>query len=325
AIFAIKLVIQQFAKRNGCAWLLFHYLAFDPKRNGQLETYWYAVTSGMDSTEAAERVFGDLDQLEKELLNYGRQRNMKGQRWNREAISIGSINVSKLTSGHAAMMDVIIRSKRGVDQDQATELLEKARSTAANYSGDAAVYAALAEAEYDAGNDSQAIAAADNAIAADPSSKNAYVQKGYALFRQAEDADDKEAAYAKAMAPFEALNALEADHTQPLIHYYRSFTKRGIAAPDGAKFALERATQLAPFDKGLAMEVAAMKAYDGESEIARYLLGPIAADPHGGKRASAAQSMIDYLKNIPNGQSVSFGRVLSELNADDGGDSERET
>ncbi|MEM8723959.1 MAG: DUF1570 domain-containing protein [Pseudomonadota bacterium] len=302
----------------GRAWLLYHYLRFNPQRQGQLVRYWQAVASGADSLEAGESIFGDLDQLERELLNYGRQRSMAGMRFSAQDIRVGEVQVAKLSDGHAAMMDVIIRSKRGVSQEDAAEIVLEARKIAARYPGDANALAALAEAEYDAGNDDAAITAADKAIAANPKIKNAYVQKGYAQFRKAADADDKAAAYANAMKPFEALNAMESDHTQPLIYYYRSFVRRGQAAPDGAKFALERATQLAPFDKQLAMEVASMKASDGETVVARYLLAPVAANPHGGKQGSIAQAMMDYLADIPEGTRVNLGSMMQQLEDDEG-------
>lgn len=297
----------------GRSWLLYHYLRFEPSRKGQLVAYWQRVAGGMESLEAAQQVFGDLDKLDNEVKKYGKRRSMSGMRFAASEISIGAVTVSKLSKGHGEMMDVIIRSKRGVDDEKAETLARKARLIAAKYPNDPAVLEALAEAEYDAGNDDAAIAAADRSIAADQRSKNAYVQKGFALFRKAKDADDKDAAYSAAMQPFEALNALEADHTQPLIYYYRSFTHRGIAPPEGAKAALERATQLAPFDKDLAIEVAAMFALGGDPVLASYLLGPVAADPHGRKKARLAQAMIDFLKGKPAGRPVDFYSVMERL------------
>lgn len=290
----------------GRSWLLFHYLRFNPARAGQLVQYWQAVASGTDSLTAGQRFFGDLDLLERELKAYGRQRNMAGMRFGSEAIRVGAVRVTPLTEGHAAMMPVIHRSKRGVDKEGAAELVMEARAIAARHSGDAAVLAALSEAEYDAGNDDAAIAAADAAIAADRMALTAYVQKGYALFRKAAEADDKEAAFNAAMRPFEALNAIEADHTQPLIHYFRSFIRRGVVPPEGARHALERASELAPFDQNLAIEVALLKASEGENAIARFLLNPVAADPHGGKRASFARGFIDRLVAMPDGQRITM-------------------
>lgn len=299
----------------GRAWLLFHYLRFSPTRTGQLERYWGAVAAGADSLEAGEQIFGDLRKLESELRDYGRTTSMSGMRFAASTIDIGAVKVRELSDGHAAMMDVIVRSKRGVDEEAAKELVARARSIAERFPDDAEVQAALAEAEYDAGFDDAAIAAANRAIATDPSVTNAYVQQGYALFRKAKDAENSDAAYATAMQPFEALNAIEADHTQPLIYYYRSFTQRGLAPPDNAKFALERATQLAPFDKQLAVEVASMKARDGDLVVARYLLAPVAANPHGGSQARLARVLMDYLERSSDGTRVDLASLRQQVEA----------
>lgn len=248
---------------------------------------------------------------------------MAGMRFDAQAIRIGRVKVGQISDGHAAMMPVILRSKRGVNDEKAVELVIDAREIAARYPGDGEVLAALAEAEFDAGNDDAAIAAATAAVATDPGALNAYVQQGYALFRKAADAPDKAAAFAAAMRPFEALNAIEADHTQPLIYYYRSFTRRGETPPEGARHAIERASQLAPFDQTLAIEVALLKAAEGESGLARYLLAPVAADPHGGKRASAARNLMDQLASVPEGRRfvvTGFDPEARDGDEDDEGD-----
>lgn len=299
----------------GRSWLLYHYLRFAPQREGQLVKYWQAVATGTESITAAEAVFGDLDVLASELKTYGRQRRMPGMLYSKDDIAIGSVSVSRLSKGHAEMMDVILRSKRGMNAEQASDIISKARSITERYPDDPQVLAALAEAEFDAGNDDAAIAAADRSLALDKGMKNAFVQKGLALFRKARDAEPeaKKSAFAAAMKPFGALNKLEADHTQPLIHYYRSFVERGAAPPESAKFALERATQLAPFDKRLATEVAAMKMGEGDPVIARYLLGPVAADPHGGQRSALARAMIEVLKNTPDGKRINFADLKQQI------------
>jgi len=317
----------------GRSWLLYHYLRFNPDRKGQLVQYWNAVATGTDSLEAASAIFGDLDRLEKELSRYANERSMAAMRLPGNAITIGEITTAKLSKGHAAMMDVIIRSKRGVSRKAALDLLPAAQDIIRRYPEDADAFAALAETEYDAGHDGAAIAAADRAIALDPATKNAFVQKGYAMFRKAkgiEDPVERAKAYAAAMGPFEALNALESDHTQPLIYYYRSFAERGASVPDDAKFALERAAQLAPFDQELAVEVASMRALDGDPDIARYLLSPVAADPHGGREARLAQAMLAYLERVPDAKRVDLSPITrafaqAEANAHakaaEGGDS----
>ncbi len=176
----------------GRAWLLYHYLVLGGDRHPQLTRYFDLLIKGTPSLEAAKQSFGDLDD---ELDDYLKQRRMHSFRLPPDLLSAGDITVRELSEGAAAIMPVRIRSKRGVSEEEASQVLVDAREIAASYPDDPFVQATLAEAEFDAGNDAQAIAAADAALAADPANVDAYVQKGYALFRIAEGADDYEKAY----------------------------------------------------------------------------------------------------------------------------------
>ena len=302
----------------GRSWLLYHYLVFAEGRKDQLQQYWLELARGTAAIEAAEKVFGDLDKLEKELDGYLRLRRMYTYTLPGTALNVGAINVAPLSEGHAAMLPVITTSKRGVNDEQAAALLVKARAIAARYPQDAAVQAALAEAEFDAGNHAEAIAAADRAIASDAASKNALVQKGLAMFALAEDADDAGAAYKAAMAPFQALNRLEADHPYPLIYYYRSFAERGAEPNETARHALERASTLAPFDLGLAVSTGQMLAQEGKVGGAVATLQPVAASPHGGGIAAAAKAMIEFLRTQPEGEPVDFSKFAPAISAPEG-------
>lgn len=308
----------------GRSWLLFHYLAFSDSREGQLQAYWLEVAKGTPSLEAAKKVFGKLDQLDRELSAYNRKTRLPATQYKASAIRIGNVTVSDLSDGMDAMMKVLIRSKRGVDLDEAVALLPEARAVAERFPQDAGVLAALSEAEYDAGNDAEAIAAADRAISIDPHQLNAYVQKGYALFRMAADAEDKDAAYEKALQPFFAVNGMENDHPLPLIYYYRSFGERGMVPPEDAKAAIERAALLAPFDDSVAMDAAFMLAREGQIALSSYLLGPIAANPHGGGNAAFAQALIDAMAKAQEGKPFNIGSVARPVVADDEGGGEGE-
>ncbi len=285
----------------GRSWLLYHYLTFTPERRGQLDAYWREVLNGTSQIEAAENTFGDLDVLDRELKAYQRQRRMFTFSLAPDQLQASAVTLRQLPEGEAEMMEVRMRSQRGVNSEQAAELVIEAREIAAEYPNDPGVLTALSETEYDAGNDDAAIAAADAAIAIDPTWANAYVQKGYALFRKAKDAAVPDQAYEAAMTPFSQLNARENDHPLPLIYYYRSFVERGIEPPENAKAALERAAQLAPFDHQLWLNVAIMHAGEGKIELAQQSLQPLAANPHGGRTASAAQNLIDLLERAPEG------------------------
>ncbi len=305
----------------GKAWALYHYLSFNEERSGQLSAYMRAIMSGAASPVAAEEAFGDIGKLEREVKTYLRSRRMTTFNLKPEVLSIGSIRVRELSKGAGEMMPVVMQSKRGVNDEQAATVLEQARKIAPYYPDDPFVLAALAEAEFDAGNDDAAIAAADAAIARDPASANAFLQKGYALFRKAEAAEDQDAAYRAAMEPFSKLNGLETDHPLPLLYYFRSYADRGLEPPEQAKHALERAAQLAPFDKSLWMNVGTMQAGEGQIALAQFSLAPIANDPHGGSSAESAKALIALLEQAPEGEPFDIGaaRALANLAQEDGG------
>ena len=285
----------------GRSWALYHFLYFSEERRGQLSQYLQGIARGTDQIEAAQQAFGDLDELQKDLDRYLDQRRMKVWNLPADMLTANPVKVRKLSEGEAAIMPLRIRSQRGVTREEALELLPDVRKVAAEFPGDAAVLAALAEAEHDAGNYDEAIAAADAALAIDPTVKNALVQKGFALFAKAEEADDQDAAYAAAMAPFSALNRLEQDHPLPLMFYYRSFVERGAEPDETARHALERAAQLSPFDRGLAMNAGLMQAREGKIALARHTLGPVAANPHGGAMAQSAKRFIEEMAQAEEG------------------------
>lgn len=295
----------------GKSWLLFHYLFFTEERRSQVNTYLANLANGMEQRAAGEGAFGDLDRLEKDLKSYLRQSRMAALKLSPDKLSIAPVTLRKLTAGEGAMMPLQIRSQRGVDAEEAAVLLAEARAVAAKYPEDPGVLTALAEAEFDAGNDAEAIAAADKAIALDPSRANAYVQKGYALFRQASKAegDARKSAFNAAIKPFVALNALENDHPLPLIYFYRAQVARGMAPNENARAALERAAVLAPFDKSLQIQAGIMLLGEGNIAYARSILAPVAANPHGGWAAAKAKQLLAVMANAPDGTPLQLGNL----------------
>jgi tetratricopeptide (TPR) repeat protein len=287
----------------GYSWLLYHHLTFSDERTGQLRQYQLNVVQGMPSLAAAQAAFGDLDALERELSAYKRSR-MLTLKLPAEKLTTAAVSVRPLSAGEAAMMPLQIRSQRGVNAQEATEILVEARQIATRYPDDPGVLTALAEAEYDAGNDAEAIAAADAAIARDSQRANAYVQKGYAMFRQAQALGNQPAAYEAAMQPFSALNSIENDHPLPLVYYYRSYVERGANPPENARAALERAADLAPCDQQLQLNAGLMLMGEGKNAIARNFLAPVAANPHGGGFAAKAKQLIAVLAEVPDGTVV---------------------
>jgi tetratricopeptide (TPR) repeat protein len=139
---------------------------------------------------------------------------------------------------------------------------------------------ALAEAEHDAGNYAVALQAADRALAADPASVNAHVQKIYALSRLAANSDDPETGWKLVRRAVAALNKVEVDHPIPLVYYYLSLRLAGKEITEVAAHGLERALQLAPYDKGVRWQLTQQLFAEEKYAIAYRTLMPLANDPH---------------------------------------------
>jgi tetratricopeptide (TPR) repeat protein len=280
----------------GRSWLLFHYLTFSKERQGQLRAYLNLIDRGVPSLEAAQKSFGDFKKLDDELRAYFDRKTLTAVRIAPGDLKIGPVAIRELSSGEAAIMPIRIRSRRGVDRQQALAMLPEAQKIAAEFPRDPAVLSALAEAEQDAGNYDASIAAADASLAIEPKQVDAYVQKGYALFAKARKADDKAVAYRAARLPFVELNKLENDHPLPLFFYYLSFVEQGQKPNAAALAGLRRSVELAPFDPELRGALAMQAIRDGDRDEAIWSLKPIAYSPHGGKGAEMAKTLIERLQ-----------------------------
>ena len=281
----------------GKSWLLYHFLTYNTERKGQLNTYLTGLVKGKSSLDAALAAFGDFKQLEKDLDRYMRQRSMMLMRLPAEWIVIDPITVARLDAGEAAILPLVIRSQRGVDDKLAVPLLAEVRTVAAQFPQHPAVLSALAEAEHDAGNFAAAIAAADAALAIDKTQVNAHVQKGYALFALA-DKTGEDADFAKARRAFVALNQIENDHPVPLIYYYTTYLRQG-KPPQLAVDGLTYASVLAPYDLGLRMTLAMQQIRDRKVPEARTNLATIAGNPHPNGLSKRARKVLGRLDQDP--------------------------
>ncbi len=302
------------------AWLLYHFLTFEPGRRSQLNAYITSMQAGRPSREAAEAAFGDLIALDKALNDYLARDDFKYLKFEPAKLPIGPVALRTLSQGETAVMRIVMRSKRGVATEQVRKTnAADARSAAARFPTEAPVLAALSEAEYDAGNDDGAIAAADAALAIDPGNINAHVHKGYALFRKARASGD-ESAMRTARRAFMALNKVENDHPVPLYRFYLSYASGGKEPTANAVEALEQAAGLAPYADEVSLALAHRRLIEGRIADARAALLPVAYDPHGGERASRLRDLLARLETMSGGDAASMARALGSLSDDDSDD-----
>jgi Flp pilus assembly protein TadD len=281
------------------AWLLTHYLSFGKTRPGQLASYLKLVNSGKDSLAAAREAFGDLKQLDQELDKYLNASRLPGIEFTPKQLNIGEIRVRELSAAEDAMMELRIRSDRGVNRVEAQRLLTEMRSAAAKFPRDPSAQAFLAEAEFDAGNHKEAAAAADRALLADPKHVDALIYKGRALMAQAVASGSRDpAAWRDIRGWFLKANKVDAEHAEPLWLYYQSFREAGMTPNSNAVAALLKAHDLAPQDRGLRMAAARQLLVDGKAGEARSMLAPIAYDPHGGASSKLAAALVTLLASV---------------------------
>lgn len=190
-------------------------------------------------------------------------------------------------------MPVVIRSKMGVTRDEALELLPEARRLAALHPNDAAVLTALAEAEFDAGNDDAAIDAADRALAIDPGKINAHIQRGYALSNKIKTGTLPRESWRDVRGQFLKANQVENDHPIPLVQFYLSYLMQGEPPTKNAIEGLEWAMLLAPFDPQVRWLVAQQMVSDNRLNDAVRTLAPLAYSPHRGEHTDRALKLLN--------------------------------
>jgi tetratricopeptide (TPR) repeat protein len=213
------------------------------------------------------------------LDRYVKQRQWQYIKVPPDRLSLGQITVRHMSEAEAASMPVRIRSKRGVNEKTAAEVVVEAREVAAKYPDEPAVQAALAEAEFDAGNDEAAIDAADKALAKAPGNMTALIQKGYALTRMAIETKTEEA-WKAARRHFVSVNRIENDHPIPLVYYYLSFLEQGKEPTKVALDGLQWALELAPYDGSVRMMMAKRQMQEKHFSEAIRTISPLAYNPH---------------------------------------------
>ena len=276
----------------GRGWLLTHYLSFAKEREGQLARYLLAINQGKSSMDAATQTFGDLRQLDRELDRY-KQGRMAYLRVPASKIAIAPVEIRDLSEGASAIMPVMMRSRRGVDEEAAKEVVQDARRLAAPYPDDPFVQLALAEAEIDAGHLAEADQAADRVLKAEPGNVRALVFKGRVAVARLKEAKSPSAEDWKQVRRwFVRANRAEPGAPDPLIEFYQSFPAEGVKPTPNAVEGLRASAALAPEDQEVRLMLGHQYLEDGKAAEARAALAPAAYSPHGGPVADFAGRVI---------------------------------
>ena len=275
-----RLNAEQIDRIYAQGWLLMHYLSFEESRKGQLNRYVTAIQNGMTPLDSARAAFGDLNRLKSELNRYREARRMTGIVVSAKALATGPIEVRPLTKGEAALMDVHIRSTRGVDAKSAPAIAADARKAAEKHAGDAFAQRVLAEAEFDVQEYAAADAAASRAVASNPNLVPALLYKGRTQMQLAR-ANPAQANWTDVRNWFLRANKVDTENAMALYLFYQSFQAAGQRPTKNAIDALLYAAVLAPQDDELRLAALQQLLLDKRLAEAKKVFAPIAYKPHG--------------------------------------------
>lgn len=267
----------------GRGWLLTHYLIFGRQRpREQISKYLGLLNNGVAPLDAATTAFGDLRLLDKEMDSYLARDNINAATIPISRLPAITIDVRPLTGGERALIQMRMVSDRGVNAQTAGPLYARAAAAAAPFANDAVAQGWLGEMAYDAGNNAEAEAAADRALAANPRSMHAMLYKGLVLQRRAKAAAKRagDPAWGQARAWFLKAHQLDTNVAYPLVLFYDSFGEAGETPSANAVDGLYRAHELAPQDDGLRFQAARQLLVEADVPAARRLLRPLAFEAH---------------------------------------------
>jgi len=276
-------------------WLLLHYLMNNKDRAGQLTKYLTLVKRGTPSLEAGKQAFGDLGRLDSELGAYYRSGTFTVAKVPASQYPTGAIATRTLRPCEARIMPIRLRSAVGVTQKTAPAVAAGARQAAAGCDNDAFVQRTLAETEFDAKENQAALAAAERTLALDPQNIMGLIYKGRVYARQGK--------FAEARKLFVAANRLDPNYALPLVLYYDSFARAGVAPSNAALTGLLRAAAIVPQDDTIRIRVVRALLLQGDVEGAKTVLAPIALAPHQ-EQDSAARRIYRMLQSGSDAKTV---------------------
>lgn len=275
-------------------WLMVHYLLLGGERDGQLTQYINRINAGEAPLKAGEAVFGDLGKLNSDLERYMRRSSIKTITLQPKDIKAETVISNRaLSEGHAAIMPYRIQSASGVTEEEAKTLAQRAGPIGAQYPNDAFVQRAMTEIYYDAKDYVAAEAAADRALAVEPTNVDALVYKGRMIALKAKTSNSG-ADWNRARSWFLKANKAAPDNPLPFVPYYDSFVAEGKTPPEGAVNGLLRAVVLVPQDDELRIRATMAMINANDLKTARRLLAAVAFSGHRGNENPA----LDILEAI---------------------------
>lgn len=274
----------------GTAWLLTHYYQYGrTERRDEIARYLTDLARGVPDIRPDGYFAGGLDGLEKDLKAYMRHR-LSASRLTTKEMAIGDIVVRPVDPARGAVIEDELKLDCGPATDELPALVTAIRASAAKFPDSAYAAALLADAEWAAEQKDAALAAADRAIALDPTLSRAHATRAQVLLERAHDSDRAED-WKAALTAIVKANRADVEDPVPLALFYRYHAMRGGRMPDLGYDGLYKAFTLLPQNPDYRFNVAQATAARGDYATASMLLDPIAYSPHGSDMREAAIGM----------------------------------
>ena len=268
-------------------WLLMRYVFDHPNRRQQLNTYLSLINRGGSYEDAMRQAFPDLDRFNSELFDYAGTGRFSYVRLPFRTIDVGPIEMRTPGPAEQALLRREIQLSQGIPNREAADFARDVRASASRFPDDPFALRLLMEAEWLAGNQQAALAAADHLLAISPNQPRALMVKGRvqtAALRAAGSTD--RAAWNAARLPL--AQAMRAAPNDPVVleAYYDGFADQGLMPPEAAQNALYSAMELAPSDGELRYKLAHdFEARDMIPEAIAIIRPEALASPHRGNES----------------------------------------
>ena len=258
----------------GTGWLLAHYLNFN--KQAELNEYLTAIGQGEDSLEAARRIFGDLDAIDRELRSY-RSGSFPGYDVRPQNYVEPQVTLRATSDIEEDLIDYEMRLRRGVGEDEAKSIASSISSAIGGSSSDLYALGLLARAQMAADDYDAAEVTARRMLELDPDSIEGNLAMSYVAIERIEDdpnwADTaREAALAAA--------SLDLADPRARIAYYYSYLEERVEPPENAIIALEGAYDHAGSDPAYRIFLARQLIAENRLDTAETVLMPIAFRGH---------------------------------------------
>ena len=267
----------------GTGWLLSHYLNFDEEARDKLALYLTALAEGEPSLPAAERIFGDIGELQDRLMKY-RHGNFPGFDVAPPDYQPPKVTMRELRPDEEEFVRAKMRLRRGVTKEQAADVRGDILADIGAYPDSLEAHLLLAEASYDAEEYAAAEQAAIRAVEIDPDAVQGWLYRGLATLELAKEDPSR---LSEARQHFADAAALDQSDPRALIQYYRSFLEMEEYPSENAILALEAAYDTAGSDSEYRLLLGRQLLTEKRFDAARSVIMPVAFSGHATGEADA--------------------------------------